>query len=206
MTELDWARRIVRQGWAPIVLELGAHHGNDTVAIFDACRKPTAYIAVEADPRNIGLLTNRIGPRPVKVVWAAIAAECGEIDLHLSDGAAGSGSSSIRAPKEHLVHFPGIKFAKTAKVPALTLDALAERYNIPGADLIWCDIQGAERDMIAGGQRTLANTCYLLAECDRIEMYEGQATRDELLGLLPGWELIAEWPANANLLLRNTKL
>jgi hypothetical protein len=60
--------------------------------------------------------------------------------------------------------------------------------------------------MIAGATWALANTRYLLTECDRIEMYNGQATRDELLALLPGWQLIEEWPANANLLLRNTAL
>jgi 2-O-methyltransferase len=76
--------------------------------------------------------------------------------------------------------------------------------EIAHVDLIWCDIQGAERNMIAGGRQTLARTSWLLTECYSIEMYEGQATRDELLHLLGSqWALVAEWPENANLLLRN---
>lgn len=61
--------------------------------------------------------------------------------------------------------------------------------------------------MVAGGKQTLARTRWLLTECDRYEMYAGQATRDELLKILgDDWELIAEWPADANLLLKNRKL
>jgi FkbM family methyltransferase len=204
MTELDWAKSIVGKADFPVVLELGAHHGNDTVEIYDACGKEPLYVAVEADPRNVPLLVNRLETRRVFCVHAAIAAECGVATLYLSSGHEGSGSSSIRMPKAHLEHFPGIMFVSRVHVPALTLDALAERYGATtGADLIWCDIQGAERDMILGGAQTLRKSQYLLCECDRIEMYEGQALRDELLEMLPDWELIDEWPDNANLLLRN---
>jgi len=73
-------------------------------------------------------------------------------------------------------------------------------------DLIWCDIQGAERLMIAGGQRTLSKTRWLLVEADAVEMYEGQAVRAQFDGLLPDFWAIDEWPENANVLFRNRKL
>jgi FkbM family methyltransferase len=207
MTELQWASKIVRNTCGPVVLELGAHHGNDTAEIYDACRQKPLYVAVEADPRNIPPLVNRMEHRKVHVAHYAIASFCGTAVLHLSSGPGATGSSSIRPPKEHLAHFPTTEFKQAVEVPALTLDALAERYGVrQGADLIWSDLQGAERDMIAGGQETLKKSLYLLCECDRYEMYEGQVTRDGLLDLLPGWEVVAEWPANANVLLRNKAL
>lgn len=207
MTELDYARKIMRTACGPVVLELGAHHGNDTIEIYDACRQKPLYVAIEADPRNIPTLVNRMEHRKVHVAHYAIADHCGTATLHLSSGPGASGSSSIRPPKEHLRCFPETEFREVAEVPALTLDALADRYGIrQGADLIWSDLQGAERDMIAGGQDTLRKSLYLLCECDQVEMYEGQVTRDKLLELLPGWELVAEWPANANVLLRNKAL
>lgn len=187
----------------PTIIELGAHHGNDTAELYAACVRPAHYIAVEADPRNVPILTRRVLGMNVNVIHAAIWNDCGVIPFHLCEGNANA-SSSARAPLKHLECFPAIPFERIVEVPALTLDAIIEAYAIDQVDLIWCDIQGAERDMIAGGQQTLARTRWLLTECDRIEMYEGQATRDELLKLLPGWEVVAEWPANANLLLRNS--
>ncbi len=73
--------------------------------------------------------------------------------------------------------------------------------QIESVDLLWVDIQGAERDMIAGGQRTLKNTRYLFIEAEEQQFYEGQAVRPELLAMLPGWEVIGEF--DYNLLLRN---
>ena len=206
MTELEWAKKIVMAPHCPTVLELGAHHGHDTVIIHDACRPRCTYIAVEADPRNVPILLNRIGNRRVSCAHYAIAADCGTMMLHLSDGPGATGSSSIREPKEHLKHFPGTTFDKAVEVPCITLDALTAKYNVGPVDLIWCDIQGAERDMIAGGQETLRRTMYLLCECDRYEMYAGQATRDKIMELLPDWWLVQEWPENANMLLRNTRI
>jgi len=209
MTEIEWAQRIVKDisFWRPArpaIIELGAHHGNDTVVLYDACGVSPHYLAVEADPRNIPLLVNRVGNRNARVAHYAVAGHCGTVDLNLSSGPNATGSSSIRRPKEHLRSFPETIFAEVVVVPALTLDALASVYQMYSAiDLIWCDIQGAERDMIAGGQETLKRTSYLLCECDAVEMYEGQITRDGFLDLLPGWELIGEWPENANLLLQN---
>jgi len=204
MTELEWAKRIVAGRPHPTILELGAHHGNETAEIYAAANKPL-YIAVEADPRNIPPLVQRLAGARVHVVHAAIADFSGEIDLHLCDGNANA-SSSIREPKEHLRCFPNIGFSTIVRVPALALDDLATMYGLGDIDLIWCDIQGAEKDMVRGGTRTLPRTRYLLAECDRIEMYAGQATRDQLLAMLPGWALLAEWRENANLLLQNTRL
>lgn len=207
MTELDWARKIVQEVSVPaVVLELGAHHGNDTVEIFDACPRPCSYVAVEADPRNVPILVNRVGPRNIRVAHYAITWHCGQTELHLSSGPGATGSSSVREPKEHLRCFPTTTFQESVFVPAITLDALSYEYALSNIDLIWCDIQGAEIDMIRGGRATLAQTLYLLCECDREEMYEGQITRDDLLTALPGWEIVDEWPANANVLLRNKAL
>lgn len=210
-TELDWAREIVGAHPRPVVIELGAHHGIETLQIYDACKpSPGAYIAVEADPRATLVLLRNLRGRRVNVVNAAIADHSGEIEFHLSDGR-GDASGSIRAPKDHLKYFPDVRFDQTVTVPCLALNELASQYRIGyydptgegWIDLVWCDIQGAEKDMVAGGNVTLARTRYLLAEADRCEMYEGQATRDELVQTLTElfrFRLIAEWPANANLL------
>jgi FkbM family methyltransferase len=207
MTEREYATEIIANAPGPrvTVLELGAHHGNDTVLLYDAATKPVTYVAVEADPRNVPTLQQRIESRAVSILHAAVWDGSGEVPLHIAEGR-GDGSSSVRKPLKHLEHFPDVYFQGPVRVPAMTLDAITATYALGPIDLIWCDIQGAERNMIAGGRETLARTRWLLTECDRIEMYEGQATRDELLEMLPDWELVAEWPDDANLLLRNRSL
>lgn len=203
-TERDYAVEIVSHvSRGTTIIELGAHHGHDTALLYDAAGKPCQYIAVEADPRNLSVLEWRLGSRAVTILHAAVWDRLAMVDLHLSQGSA-TGSSSVRTPLHHLEHFPDIPFHGTSQVAAVPLDSIAATYGIEHVDLIWCDIQGAEKNMVAGGRKTLAQTSWLLTECDRIEMYEGQATRDELLDLLGSdWELVAEWPENANLLLRN---
>ncbi len=50
--------------------------------------------------------------------------------------------------------------------------------------------------MIHGGGMTLANTRYLFIEAEQVELYEGQALRDELLSLLPQFKVIGEFDYN----------
>jgi FkbM family methyltransferase len=210
-SEGEWARDIVSQRQYPVVIELGACHGEDTRGIYGACRPaPGLYLAVEADPRNLDALHKLASGRPfLEVVHAAISDHNGTALLYKADGdwktGRGTGSSSIRRPTLHLETWPDITFSGSEEVPATTLDALVDARGITEVDLIWCDIQGCERDMIAGGQRTLARTRWLLIEADKLPYYDGAAVRDEMPGLLPGWELVTEWPEDANMLFRNQK-
>lgn len=203
--EYVWCREILQACQQAVVVELGAHHGTDSSYLYDSCPGgPALYVAVEADPRNLPNIRIHMKHRlnHFVLVHAAIADYDGTADLYQADGEKGTGSSSIRRPKKHLETWPDITFERTVKVPAVRLDTLATDLSIGEIDLLWCDIQGCERDMIAGGQETLARTRWLLAEADSEEYYEGQAMRDELPGLLPDFELVAEWPEHANLLFR----
>ncbi len=205
MNVQEWAQAIVYEAQAPVVMELGAHHGQDTTRIYDACRTTPVYVAVEADPRNLPVLRQALGDRRITVVHAAIAGHVGEVTFHQCEGN-NDASGSIVEPKLHLTEFPHITFEHDVVVPCVTLDVLAARFGLGLIDLIWCDIQGAENLMIAQGQRTLALTRYLVIEADRLEMYGGQATRATIEGLLPGWAVVEEWPIDANVLFRNQKL
>lgn len=203
MNVQEWAQKIVREApGRPVVLELGAHHAQDTIQIYDACQVPPRYVAVEASPRNLPTIRQVIGERKVEVVHAAIAGHCGKVVFRECEGN-NDASGSIRKPKRHLECFPHITFEHEVEVPATTLDALTARLGIGTVDLIWCDIQGAERDMIAGGQSTLTRTRWLVVEADGQEMYEGQATRSEFETLLPDWRVVDEWPKDANVLLEH---
>jgi hypothetical protein len=56
--------------------------------------------------------------------------------------------------------------------------------------------------MVRGGLETLRRTRYLYTEYSDGEMYEGQATLDQLMEMLPGFRVAELW--DENVLLENT--
>ena len=62
-------------------------------------------------------------------------------------------------------------------------------------------MQGAEGDMIAGGQATLARTRYLYTEYSNEEIYEGEPTLEALLAMLPKFSVVKRYPSDV--LLKN---
>ncbi len=185
----------------PIFFDLGACGGEDSEWMRAACKDSHhVNVIVEADYRNMEIIRKyRRGVRTV-LFNVAITDYTGTVDFNLSqdprcDGWR-SGSGSIRKPVKHLELFPEIIFPNIHITPCMSLDHLFLSVGVPYIDLLWVDIQGAERDMIAGGGLALSKTRYLLIEAEQTELYEGQALRDELLSLLPGFKVIQELDYN----------
>lgn len=187
----------------PTVVELGAFHAEDSAWMTPHTAR---YIAVEPDPRNAESIRKCGFNGITDFLEVAIAAHTGQTSLHLCDNDQGWGtaSSSIRKPKKHLEYFPWCTFPMVMNVQCFTLDDLYRKFGLiyyPYVELLWVDVQGAERDVIAGGADALRRTHYMMIEADDQEMYEGQANRAELLAMLPAWEIVREF--DYNLLLRN---
>lgn len=199
---------IVRSFRPPVtILELGAHDGTDTLWLAGVAGPHATYIVVEPDPRVFSVLEEAVKPLPqVQCYEIAIANHNGEARLYLSDNDSGivPASSSIKKPKEHLQRWPWCSFDKSISVACLTLDTLAEDLMGERIDLIWADIQGAEKEMVEGGRRTLAMTDWLYCESYDFEAYEGQALRHEFLAMLPDWDLVDQ--DQENVLLRRRKV
>lgn len=188
-----------------VFLELGAYDGTDTVKL--ASLPGVTLHAFEPDPRNKpqNAANGRLFPN-VSLYRAAISDHCGVSPLTLSKtgwGQEWKQSSSIHQPKAHLQRYP-VTFGETIEVPCTTLDAFCDAAEIGVIDFIWCDIQGAEGEMVRGGRKALARTRYLYTEYSDDEMYEGQATLAELMEMLPGWRVLELWPDDV--LLENRRL
>ena len=67
-------------------------------------------------------------------------------------------------------------------------------------DLMWVDVQGAQRKVLEGARNTLNKTRFLDIECHPEPLYEDEPTPQELVEMLPGWEVIAQWPTDVLLL------
>jgi 2-O-methyltransferase len=200
MNETEVVSAILRDCNDPVILDLGAFGGEDTSWLIAACRVPPKVIAVEADWDNY----QRLAAAGLKAttIYSAIADHIGTCTFYRCFTDRGVGSGSIRQPTGHLDR-AGTKYDfRPVTIPCLTLDHLFEISCLDHIDVLWCDIQAAERDMIASGQNALMHTHYLFIEAEEgPEMYAGQAMRAELLNLLPNWVEVERFDFNT--LLRN---
>jgi FkbM family methyltransferase len=195
----DWVEQRFSYRGRKLFLELGAHNGSDTDWM---AALPDVFIhAFEPDPRN--------HPPPlanVMLTRAAVSDRDGRLPFILSITGwdrPWTYSSSIRRPKNHLVHYP-VTFGETIEVDSVRLDSYARHHNLDIVDFIWADIQGAEGDMIQGGRDLLGRTRYLYTEYSDDELYEGQATLKDICAMLPDFRVIELWPYEV--LLQNQKM
>lgn len=189
----------------PCIVDLGAFQGEDSAWMRDACMEAARNVMVEADVRNAQRIidSNKLQSDRVSLIVGAVAATNGLTQFHMCETQRGQGigSGSIRKPTGHLEAFDWCSFPRVTTVPCYTLDRIFEREWLARIDMLWVDIQGAERDMIAAGRCALAKARYLFMETEAAEMYEGQATKRELIAMLPGWELLQDF--GENVLMRN---
>jgi FkbM family methyltransferase len=185
-------------------LEVGAHIAIDTFELRRAFPRARIY-AFEPDPRNIYTIKNVGVEKFFTLVEAAVSDVDGETTLYLSGGAPPGSprqvvqtgwtqSSSIKKPDQVTKVYPWMNFSRTAKVRTIRLDTFKRERAIDVVDFIWADVQGAERELILGGQETLARTRFLFTEFGFERLYEGEIGKDELIALLPGsWTVMRTW-------------
>lgn len=189
---------------SPCIVELGAHCGEDEDWLRLAANSfQCHHVMVEPDMRNAQYLVDLpTGPNR-RVILGAVSDKNGvaEFNFCQNDKENNRASGSLLKPTGHLEHFPWITFPFKGMVPTYTLDAIFEREYLTKIDLLWVDIQGAEKKMIEGGGRALKHTRFLFVEAETVELYEGEALKPELISLLPGWTLLNDF--GYNLLLSN---
>jgi 2-O-methyltransferase len=198
-----WTEQMLRPRHRPVVLELGAHEGEDTRWLVETGARVHAF---EADPRNIpptDLLQR------ADVCWnAAAVADRDGVARLIPSARHGqqpwTESSSILRPTGHITKHPSVTFGQAVEVPCLSLDSYCARHGIVRVDLIWADVQGAEALMIAGGRATFARTDWCYTECSDVPLYESQPSLKEILAMLgPAWS-VWERVDSDNVLLRRS--
>jgi FkbM family methyltransferase len=218
----------------PVVLELGAHAGEDTRKFLDTFRDIRIY-CFDPDPRCIKQFKAAIQDERCVLTEAAVSNVDGKVTLNMSSGCPpesvprrykylGLGwlyaffkkidwdySSSIKEAKSSPKDYPWLKFGRKVEVRSLRLDSWVEQNGIKEIDFIWSDIQGAEKDMIEGAANTLKRCKYLYTEYGELSSYSGALTKAETVRLLQkqGFELMSDYSRGeqiGNLLFRNIEL
>jgi FkbM family methyltransferase len=147
------------------VLDVGANIGTSIVpllTLFGAARG----VAVEPEPRNIGLLRmnlelNDLTGR-VDVLAMGLSDHDGTMELELS--ADNAGDHRIRVPGAALD--PDEAARQTLQVPVRRLDALMEagEVDLTALSLVWLDVQGHEGHVLAGAGALMAGTVPIVTE------------------------------------------
>lgn len=193
-----WAARSARLDLLPpqvdlesgLIVDLGANHGGWSSAVLKVVPR-ARIVAVEPAPEPGRKLAARFADDDrVTVERLAVAAEKGTAEFHLT---AHSHNSSLRVPdatmKERYAD-RGWGIAETIQVETTTVDEIVGDREVA---LLKIDVQGAEREVLAGATRTLPRTRAILLEITFVSHYSGDATFPELheLTTCAGFELAA---------------
>lgn len=198
-------------GKNPTILEIGTNDGMDSVTFFQIVPNVKMYcfephpIAAERFRRRISELKKRkkVNCRFFEV---AISDKDGTAKFNACIDDNYSAQSSLKSPKNILKDDKSPSaYGKKITVKTQKLDTWYEKNNPGVIDFIWADVEGAERELIHGGKKTLnKKTKYLYTEFSDNEEFENQPKLKEILSMLPQFELIGIYGNNA--LLRNKKI
>jgi len=190
----------------PVIVELGACDGSETVAMFMCCYvgKPR-IVSFEPDPRNAERCRSR-QPASVEFHTAAVGNVTGKAPFHLAspDVNGAIGSSSLSEFKDLTESFPWCKQMGTVDVDCWRLDDFCETHQVPYIDLLFADVQGAELLVVEGAQRILKSTRYLWTEFEGRyagnagTLYKDSCSLEEIKSALPGdWTILETWGGDA---------
>lgn len=195
----------------PVILDIGCNDGSHTQRFLSLFKEARVY-SFEPDPRAQARFRQQVTDERARLFEVAIAATDGTTDFYASGGHPSDESKerlplgwdlsgSIRKPGDHLVVHPWCTFDEIIKVRTQRLDTWCREEGLEAIDFIWADVQGAEVDLILGGQAALRQTRYFYTEYCNRELYEGQVSLPVILKMLPGFEVLKRY--ENDVLLRN---
>ena len=104
-------------------------------------------------------------------------------------------SGSILEPVA--IHHPGLEtvfFESPVKVRCITLNAWLQEYRPRKVDLIWMDVQGAELEVIQGGELVINMAKWIYLECMETRVYRNQPSLKAITEALPFHKLYQSLP------------
>ncbi|GAF81551.1 unnamed protein product [marine sediment metagenome] len=196
----------------PVILEIGAHDGADTIAFLQIIKKVKLY-CIEPNPEAISKFKERIlelRKRKRKIDCSlfeiAISDKNGNVEFYLTSKNEYSAQATLKKPKEVSNQSQNIwENGKTIIVKTKKLDDWVKEQQIKEIDFIWADVEGAEKELIKGGLKTLnEKTRYFYTEFENKGNFKDRLDLNGILELLPNFKLLKIYENNA--LLKNIKL
>jgi FkbM family methyltransferase len=166
------------------VLDIGSHDGNTVLKILDYI--PDAKIhAFEPTPAVAAKLRERmLGLANVSVHELAMSDKTGTLDFFLNSSEQ-SNSLLDNVAAENQPFEDSQRHLSKVQIQAMALDDWAAKHEPAGHLIVKADIQGAERLLLAGGQRTFSDKVLAFySEVCLLPQYKGQTTFWELNRIL----------------------
>jgi len=175
---------------AKVIFEFGSRYGEDTVEF--AKRYPAAMVyAFECNPNTLPECRKNTGEYSnITLTEKAVSDTCGTVSFYKidkdktettwEDGNQGASSllkASGKYPVENYVQ-------EEIKVESITLSKFIEDQHIPGIDILWMDIQGAELQALKGLGKDISKVKSIHIEVEFFEIYKDQPLFDEVKAFL----------------------
>jgi FkbM family methyltransferase len=164
-----------------VLVDIGAHEGlyaSRAARYFSLSRT----ILVEPLPKFADNL-RKLNLPGQEVVEAALSDKVGEATFTVNNTEQASSLLEINPDMSEAYRLDMVAGEKIT-VKMTTLDQLAADLKLDGIDLVKVDVQGAERELLAGAARILRKTKYVQIEVLFVEHYRGCARFFELDELL----------------------
>lgn len=168
----------------PIIVEVGAFHGQDTIRMATYWPDSTIH-AFEPVPELFDKLVENTHHLPNII--------CHQLALGITDGTTSlhlmrkntkpdvvSQASSVLKPVDDGQAHPRMTHDKTITIPSITLDSWATQHKITHIDLLWLDVQGFELAILQHAPKILPHIRVMYTEVNFVQRYYQQPTYDEL--------------------------
>jgi FkbM family methyltransferase len=165
------------------VVDLGANEGQWANAFLDLI-SPEKLIMIEPNPAAYAVLRKKFGGRSnIELHNVAVGEANGVTRLRVTRDSTGA---SVLPPRAEMRELIGGNWTVESEVecPMRTLDTLAAA--LPEVSLLKIDVQGYEKEALAGAAETLRKTKFLLVELNYMPQYVGGSWFAEIHELLMG--------------------
>jgi FkbM family methyltransferase len=184
-SERDWKRQFVKQlesRRVDVVFDIGANSGQYVTDLRRAAYKGR-IVSFEPLSRPFSILERKASTDPL---WdcrqCALGDSDGTVSINVA-GNAGQSSSVLPMLKSHQDAFPWANYIGTEDVPIRRLDSVSPEFLLPnGVTFLKIDVQGFEKQVLAGGKSTLDDHCVgMQLELSFLPLYEdGMLIREAL--------------------------
>jgi FkbM family methyltransferase len=164
------------------VVDIGANRGQFAL-VARRCFPQAHIVSFEPLPVPTECFRQMLGKDPrVTVHQAAVGDASGDATIHIPEEDDSSSLFPITALQSAL--FPGTAEVRTQTVRIGRLSEFIDAQSIEPPALLKLDVQGYELEVLRGCEELIDRFLYAYVECSFVELYEGQALADEVIGWL----------------------